>query len=244
MEVMDRKKFYSEKFAQNIRISGASHSRLKRVLSIFSVYHCDRLLDIGCGDGSFAVLLKDFADEVFGVDVSKDAVALAERRGITAFGCDVDREDLPFEDNFFDAIFCGEVIEHLYNPDHLLDEMYRVLKDGGICIITTPNLGAWYNRFLLLLGFQPHFTEVSLTHNVGKLYLGKVKDKSACATGGHIHVFTHSSLRELIRLHNFYIKNVFGADMRYLFPFPLNLFERLLSKKASLSSCMIFFITK
>ena len=53
------------------------------------------------------------------------------------------------------------MIEHLYNPDHMLEECRRVLKPGGLLIISTPNLQAWYNRILFLFGVQPIFYEVS-----------------------------------------------------------------------------------
>lgn len=56
-----------------------------------------------------------------------------------------------------------------FDPDHMLDELYRVLKPKGICILITPNLAAWFNRFALPLGYQPGGLDASLRYYVGKL---------------------------------------------------------------------------
>ena len=145
--------------------------RLNKVLTIFGHYKFHRILDIGCGDGKFSLLLKQSAQaqEVYGVDISREAVELANAAGIKAFWSDIDGEPLPFEKDSFDAIFCGEVIEHLLDPDHLLDEIHRTLKPGGIAIITTPNLAAGYNRVALLFGFQPFQADAGYRHYVGKM---------------------------------------------------------------------------
>lgn len=107
---------------------------------------------------------------------------------------------------FFDMIFCGEVIEHLYDTDFFLEEVYRVLRPQGICVFTTPNLAAWHNRIILLLGFQPNYTKVSLKYNVGKI----IKEKSGVG-GGHIRVFTMKAFKELLRLHSFELLKIEGA---------------------------------
>lgn len=47
-------------------------------------------------------------------------------------------KDLPFEKHFFDSVFCGEVIEHVFNPREVLREINRVLKEDGILLLTVP----------------------------------------------------------------------------------------------------------
>jgi len=229
---MTKKDFYSEKFAKNFYHS----HRLEKVISVLKNYHFNRLLDVGCGDGSFSVLLKSFTNEVYGVDISEKAVESANEKITKACVVTVDEEALPFEDNFFDAVFCGEVIEHLYDPDYLLAEIHRVLKPDGLCIITTPNLASWHNRLILLLGFQPYLTEVSLKYNVGK-FKAKLNDIS-----GHIRPFTYKSLKELLKLHDFDFKKAFGVSIAESLPLPANLLEKLLSKKASLALFMVIVV--
>src|SRR3990170_8757131 len=93
-----------------------------------------RLLDIGCLDGSKTVLVRNVvqAAEAYGVDFIPNRLAEAERRGIHTFCVDLNNDlPLPFPDEFFDVIFCGEVIEHLFSPDTLMDEIVRLLKPGG-----------------------------------------------------------------------------------------------------------------
>jgi methionine biosynthesis protein MetW len=146
--------------------------RYRKVLKIFSRYKFDRILDVGCGDGNFSVLLKEAckAKEVYGIEISEKDVESARKNGVKAYQLDIDEGDFPFEDNYFDAIFAGEVIEHLYDTDHFLDEIYRVLKENGVFVLTTPNLASWQNRISLLLGYQPYATSPSLRYRIGHLF--------------------------------------------------------------------------
>ncbi|MCM8762851.1 MAG: hypothetical protein NC829_00515 [Candidatus Omnitrophica bacterium] len=108
------------------------------------------------------------------------------------------------------------------------------MAPGGICIFTTPNLGWWLNRIILIFGFQPYLTEVSLKHNVGKF---KADNNLVY---GHIRNFTNRSLRELLKINNFIIIRMHTTDVSNVFPFPINLFEKCLSFIPTLSHSNIF----
>ena len=183
----------------------------KIVLEIFYKHKFDRILDIGCGDGNFSILLKEAsnAKEVCGIEISEKGVESAKRSGVKAFQLDIDEGDFPFEDNYFDAIFAGEVIEHLFDPDHLLDEIYRILRGGGLCVITTPNLASIHNRIALLFGFLPWTISVSLRHAVGHLY--EVREGGHIPWAEHIRGFTYRALIQLLRIHRFHIIKVKGS---------------------------------
>jgi methionine biosynthesis protein MetW len=198
-----KRTFYESGYAGTRKDFAETSSKYLKMCELFR--DCRRVLDIGCADGGFLQLLKgNFAiSELYGVDVSEEAVSLTTSRGFRAFQLDVDNEKLPFEDDSFDGIFCGEVIEHLYDPDHLLDEMYRVLRKNGLAILTTPNLASWFNRVFLLFGYQPLFTEVSLRHGVGYPFPFWLKS-------GHIRAFTLRALSELVKLHGFRITRAMG----------------------------------
>lgn len=101
-----------------------------------------KLLDIGCADGEFSLRLSSTlgAEEIYGIDISQEAVKVAREKGIKAYLVDVDEEKLPFPDEYFDVIFCGKVIEHLFDPDHLLDEVYYCLRTDSFFILSTPNI--------------------------------------------------------------------------------------------------------
>lgn len=203
MPSLSQEEFYRIHYAkeQPLELS----DKYEKACQIFKDNDVSRVLDIGCGDGSFCLTLKRKlkTHEVMGVDISEEAIKLATGKGIAAYRLNVSEEKFPFEDDFFDGIFCGEIIEHVYDTDHLLDEIFRVLRKKGKCILTTPNLASWYNRIFLLLGYQPLFTEVSLKHGVGHPFdwwLG----------AGHIRLFTLRALTKLVKIHNFKIDSIIG----------------------------------
>jgi len=212
-----------------------SNPRAKKVTKIFSEYKFNKILDIGCSDCSFSVILKNVsnADAVYGIDIYEDAVKWGLDKGVKVFQVDIDKENFPFEDNFFDAVYCGEVIEHLFDPDHLLDEIHRVSKDGALCVITTPNLASLFNRIALSFGYQPYFTEISLKYKLGHfLYSSK-------HIAGHIRNFTYRTFLQLIKMHYFDIVKTEGCPVGGL-PFPVNILDAFVSIFPSLSSdCIV-----
>lgn len=223
---MKAKKKYAEKHVGITpkEIETFEH-RHKKVIEIFSNYNFDRILDIGCGDGNFSVLLKEAsnAKEIYGIEMSNRGVELANKNGIKVFQLDVDEDDFPFEDDYFDAIFAGEVIEHSFDPDHFLDEVHRTLRVGGLCVITTPNLASIYDRIALLFGYQPFPMSVSIKHNIGRLY---EPNEAHSQSLDHIRVFTLRSLKTVLKMHGFTIISVKGSCAKL----PENMrFSRLVS---------------
>jgi ubiquinone/menaquinone biosynthesis C-methylase UbiE len=133
---------------------------------------------------------------------------MARKNGINCYQLDVDEKDLPFEDNFFDAVTALEFIEHLFDPDHFLDEAYRVLKPNGLFILSTPNLASIHNRIALLFGYQPFPMGVSVRFNIGRAYEPSSEQAQSL---DHVRVFTLRSLKELLRIHGFKILAVKGS---------------------------------
>ena len=204
---MGKSEFYSKGYYAGL----AAEPRFRKVLQIATKLEGERLLDIGCGDGSFTLLLKKAlkAEETIGIEISPEAIRALKEKGIKAYQLDIDEQPLSFDSDYFDVVYCGEIIEHLFNPDHLLDEVHRIMKPGGKCIITTPNLAGWPNRFALLLGFQPFATSVSPEHEgTGKLIL-----KGAEGQWGHIRVFTMRALQELLQIHSYKILHTIGCPV-------------------------------
>jgi len=97
----------------------------------------DRLLEIGCGRGEFLQAFNQLGLNCCGVDLceyrDKESYYLQVEK------IDVSKDTFPFEDNTFNFIYHKSLIEHLYLPDHLMCETYRVLKSGGRVIILTPD---------------------------------------------------------------------------------------------------------
>jgi len=208
---VEAKKRYSERFVgATPKEPWQLEDRHRKVLEIFSKYRFERILDVGCGDGNFSMLIGEAckAKEVYGIEISEGGVEMARKNGVKCFQLDVDAEDFPFEDNYFDAVFAGELIEHLFDPDHFLDEVYRVLRPEGIFVLSTPNLASIHNRIALLFGYQPFPTGISARMNIGRVY---EPDSEHAQSLDHIRVFTLRSLKELLKIHGFKILMVKGS---------------------------------
>jgi SAM-dependent methyltransferase len=95
----------------------------------------------------------------------------------------------------FDVVFCGEVLEHLFSPDALLDEIRLLMNDEGILVLSTPNFAYYVNRILLLAGLSPLYLENSAEVKLGRRFrlLGQGN-----TTEGHIRLFTYRALRDLL----------------------------------------------
>ncbi|MBL8695775.1 MAG: class I SAM-dependent methyltransferase [Planctomycetes bacterium] len=111
------------------------------------------LLDAGCGMGFFSEIALELGAKVVSLDFSPSALrvyrARAERkerakdpRRLLAGSV----EELPFPDGTFDFAMAIDVIEHLYHPDRMLEEVLRVLKPGGRAIIETDNDATWFTK--------------------------------------------------------------------------------------------------
>jgi SAM-dependent methyltransferase len=100
-----------------------------------------RILDIGCGSYPVFLLGTRFAER-FGID--REAPPQIDEPGLTVLQHDVSApQALPFEDDFFDVVTMLAVFEHLEMPvlSRLLNEIHRVLRPGGVYVLTTP--AAW-----------------------------------------------------------------------------------------------------
>ncbi len=190
------------------------HDRHRKAVALFHQFHLTRrrLLDIGCGTGKSTIFMKNALSfhRVYGVDIDDDYVTAARANGVEALLCNVDQQNLPFEDRYFDAVFAGEVIEHVLNPDHLLQEIRRVLSKGGLLVVTTPNLASWFNRILLLFGWQPYETGTSFCYEVGRPSLLKLGN----GLGAHLHLYTLRALKELLVAHGFEVLSMMQVRAR------------------------------
>jgi 2-polyprenyl-3-methyl-5-hydroxy-6-metoxy-1,4-benzoquinol methylase len=211
---MDFRRFYEDQAKKYDSVSGSNLGGRDRKVSGLFKKHLNkvrRLLDVGCGVGVVSAYLGGLlgAEEIWGLDISSSRVLAAKGKGVRAILADLNSGSIPFLDSTFDAIFCGEVIEHLLDPDALLSEIRRVLQPEGLCIITTPNLASWMNRFALFLGWQPFHTAVSFHNDVGRP--GFVRTEHARLD--HLRVFTYRALVEFVRLHGFRIVDVRGETL-------------------------------
>lgn len=113
-------------------------SQLARYLfDRFNLKQGDKLLDIGCGRGEFLRGFIDCGVHGHGVDRSRTAERYCPKAELRT--ADLENEQLPYPDNYFDVIYSKSVIEHFYYPEKLVQEMFRVLKPGGLAITMCPD---------------------------------------------------------------------------------------------------------
>lgn len=139
----------------------------------------ERVLDLGCGEGWFTHKLSDAGFSVVGVDVAEEPLRRARERHpeLDLRLIDVDAQ-WPLQDAGFDAIWAGEVIEHVHHTGGWLSEARRVLRSGGRLLLSTPA----HDRLTVLAlslvpgAFAAHF--------------------DPCAD--HLRFYTRRSLRDLL----------------------------------------------
>ena len=141
------------------------------------------LLDIGCGEGTFAELAQKKFIYVYGMDLCFKALKSAYNKNIQVVKGNLNKEGISFQNGSFDAVTCLDVIEHVFDPVALLIEINRVLKKNGILILTTPNV-----RFI------DYVSSILLK---GKF--SKTSDDPDTYNGGHINYFTFSDIRNLLK---------------------------------------------
>jgi ubiquinone/menaquinone biosynthesis C-methylase UbiE len=119
-----------------------------------------RVLDVGCGEGHFAAALVRCGAEVVAVDVAEEPLRRAQARHP-----DLDlrlvapEAPLPLEDASFDVVWAGETIEHVADTAGWLSELRRVLRSGGLVLLSTPDHGP-LSRWRLTFSrrtFEAHF---------------------------------------------------------------------------------------
>jgi SAM-dependent methyltransferase len=137
----DSSKFYENYWKEGEVISQTTQHRNQFICNQFFPKRIEgkRVLEIGVGgEGGNLLNLKN-KNEVFGIDISKSAQKNCERLGLNIIIQNIDKEALPFDDDFFDIVFAFEVFEHFAAPQYALEEIRRVLKTGGILLLSTPN---------------------------------------------------------------------------------------------------------
>lgn len=191
------------------------------------------MLDVACG---VSLLGKTFSDHVYGFDINPQAVKVAQKNGLKARLGDVEKKwDYP--NSYFDIVIACHIIEHVVYTDRLILEAKRVLKKGGILIIVTPNLAAWFNRILLLFGIQPFFTEVSTIDKTLGLKFTRNLTKLRNPLG-HLRVFTPGALKDILELQGFRILKISSVEFGS-FPPVLGIIDRIISHNVSLASSLI-----
>lgn len=165
------------------------------------------VLDVGCAGGYVGALMQRLGYEVTGIELNTRMAAQARRLGIEVLEHDLE-EPIPLPDASVDAIHACEIVEHLFDTDGFLRDLRRLLRPGGVLIISTPNLNSFGNRLRVLAG-------ASLP-----MWGAGPDDRH----GGHIRVLNRASITTLLRRNGLrperYLGSNQGRAARLLDPFP------------------------
>lgn len=142
-----------------------------------------RVLDVGCGYGTLIERVRAAGHDCFGVEPDPAAVVVAKKRGLKVKLGVV--EKLPYHGGSFDVVVLTEVIEHLPAPDKALAEINRVLKKGGLVIVTTPNV---VSLWLVIERMWDWYARLDYHHE-------------------HFFYFSTRSLASLVERNGFRVKN-------------------------------------
>lgn len=143
-----------------------------------------RLLDVGCGTGRHLLELTRFPGFLIGLDTSREdlrtmgcLIELSAREGHVVAGVHIVQgtgERLPFADGLFDHVICTETLEHIPDDQAMLRELMRVLRPGGVLVISVPD--EYSERLLWRL--SPRYRNTP---------------------GGHIRIYRRKAIARLLR---------------------------------------------
>ena len=150
-----------------------------------------RLIDIGCSRGQFVQAASDMGFQAEGVEPAPNIAATARAAGLKVHQGLL--EELHFPAGSFDAAALFEVMEHLREPRTLLRECHRILKPGGVLVISTGNAASWTAA---VMGSRWDYFDMA-------------KD------GGHISFFSPASVRRLAASCGYAVARIETARVKF-----------------------------
>ncbi|KKP69545.1 hypothetical protein A2X44_03360 [candidate division CPR3 bacterium GWF2_35_18] len=143
--------FYPEQYYQGEGVIQKTLFRIKKLFiytprqkKISKYKKQGKILDFGCGDGSFLETFSVKRWDRYGIDASLSAYKLSKKRDLKV-DC-YKSEKLKYADQFFDVITLNHVLEHLEIPEQILKELKRILKDDGILYLELPRFDGFWSR--------------------------------------------------------------------------------------------------
>ena len=182
------------------------------------------VLDIGCGSGQDLQNIRNATPlqvTLYGIEIHEPTIRACEGSNITVFPVDIEKEQIPVRDHFFDIIILNQVLEHTKEIFFIFSEISRVLKPEGILIVGVPNLASFHNRLLLLLGRHPTNIET---------------------LGPHVRGFTIPALKKFIEADGYFkVIELRGSNF---YPFPPVISSGLIRIFRGGSASIFFLIKK
>lgn len=213
---MNPKELYEKQYGEKKLRSNYPFLFLRKIFKKFDIHRESlalnmlkdsggKFLDVGCGAGSLVFKARKIFNEVYGIDIAPSRIKEAQKKAKEEFKNvnfdtgNVDQE-LNFSDKVFNAITCIAVLEHVFDPYFVVNEINRVLKPNGILVIEVPNIAYIKYRIQLLFGKLPVTSSPFNWKEIGW-------------DGGHLHYFTKKTLCKLLKESGFKILKVSGCGL-------------------------------
>ncbi len=184
-----------------------------------------KILDIGCGKGDDLLqiknVIKDKNLDLHGLEIYAPYEKIARKEGIKTISIDIEKDAIPFENEYFDIIIANQIIEHAKEIFWIFSEISRLVKKDGIVIVGFPNLLSLHNRLIVLLGEQPPTIEL---------------------LGAHIRSLSAPSFKRFVEMGE-YFKVLETAGSNF-YPFPPKISIPLSKIFPKLSVCLFFLIKR
>jgi len=224
------KKYYPKQYGAYRGASAKSpdvREMRKRLLKVRRFKSGGRILDVGCGDGSFLLAAKKEGWEVAGVEINEAASDYARRLGLNVFTGEL--VDANLRSDHFDVITLWAVVEHLHNPVGTLKELRRILKDDGLLVITTQNFDSLEAKIFSARWF--HLDVPRHLYQFDPITLGKILSRAGF---------------QIVKMNTFPAGGVAGS-LRYLMGgskdrLPMDRRESFLDKMRNKALSLLFFM--
>jgi len=151
---------------------------LLKITNIIEPYCRGRVLDVGCGDGTFASRLSELngVKKLVGTDISQTAISYAKEKYPEIEFKIASATKLPFSNGSFDFVTAVELVEHVVDTERMFKEFNRVLMSEGRLLITTTDFNLLKRIIVATLFWERYFYP----------------------TNPHIRFFTKSTLRSIL----------------------------------------------
>ena len=169
----------------------------------------DKIADSGAGEGIFLDIAKSFNQSIatIGLDIASEHCKTINKKG--HYSICGDAENLPIEDNSLDAVFLLDVIEHFFDAK-VLDEIYRILKVGGMLLLSTPNKYGIY-EYKEWVYFGMHLKGI----------FNSLRGKPRSYFPYHVNLYSKREIVRTLETHGFSVETV--NTMGFCLPFFGNL---------------------
>ena len=168
-----------------------------------------KILEGGCGTGKYVIAYRKLGYDIIGVDFAGETIKrIRHEMGGDFPVYEADITSLPFDNNYFDCYYSGGVIEHFEEgPDKPLMEAHRVLKKGGLLLVTVPYINI-LRRIIFSFRMQCEMGDLIQK----KVYACRVDSGVPRGYDFCEYIFDSQSLRSYFEKNNFVIEKIYPTD--------------------------------